>query len=283
MTSPLAARPIGVFDSGIGGLSVLRELRAALPGERFVYWADSGHAPYGERGDAFVQARSHAVADALRADHQLKALVVACNTATAAAIDSLRAAHPDLPIVGIEPALKPAVALSRTGHVGVLATRGTLRSARFGALATRVASTCQLHLQPCDGLAEAIEQLGATTTARAHQVQRLIDQMIDCMGPLGSATGQIDTLVLGCTHYPLAWPQWQSRVGARAQLIDPAAAVARQLRHVLHAAGALADLTGAPAGVDLMLRSTGDLLQLQAAAQRWVPPLSAQRTPPEKI
>ncbi|MDB5843892.1 MAG: glutamate racemase, partial [Polaromonas sp.] len=125
--------PIGVFDSGIGGLSVLKALRADMPNEDFVYIADSGHAPYGERDAAHVLARSRAIAQYL-VSQNVKALVMACNTATAAAIALLRAEHPGLALIGVEPALKPAVALSRTGRIGVMATRGTLSSGKFQAL-----------------------------------------------------------------------------------------------------------------------------------------------------
>ena len=267
-TAAAEARPIGVFDSGIGGLSVLRELQARLPQERFVYWADSGHAPYGERGDAFVRERSRTVVDALRAQHQVKAVVIACNTATAAAVEELRAAHVDLPIVGIEPALKPAAAASSTGHIGVLATRGTLASARFRALAERVAGSAQLHLQACDGLAEAIERAITDTPESATRVRQLIDAHLGALGPLGAAGGQIDTLVLGCTHYPLAWPVWAEQVGNQARLMDPAAAVARQLQRVLAAADLLSHAAAVPERLHLV--STGDLVQLEAAARRWV-------------
>lgn len=265
-----AAQPIGVFDSGIGGLSVLRELRARQPQERFVYWADSGHAPYGERGDAFVRERSCAVVDALRADHGVKAVVIACNTATAAAVDALRAAHADLPIVGIEPALKPAAALSQTGHIGVLATRGTLGSARFRALADRVGGSARLHLQACDGLAEAIERAISDTPGSAERVRQLIDAHLGALGSMGAAEGQIDTLVLGCTHYPLAWAAWLEQVGGQARLIDPAAAVARQLQRVLATAGLLNPAAAAPASDRIHLVSTGDLAELEAATRRWV-------------
>jgi hypothetical protein len=152
------AAPIGVFDSGVGGLSVLRALQAELPHERFVYLADNGHAPYGERGDAFVAARTHAIAGHLRRAHGIKALVVACNTATAAAIHEARASHPGLPVVGVEPALKPAVAATRTGRVGVVATRGTLASGKFGRLLDSLRSQAEFIVQPCDGLAHAIER-----------------------------------------------------------------------------------------------------------------------------
>ena len=129
---PQASSPIGVFDSGVGGLSVLRALLAAMPHERFVYLADSANAPYGERGDAFVAARTHAITDYLCQQHHIKALVVACNTATAAAIHEVRSSHPELPLVGLEPALKPALSVTKTGHVGVIGSRGTLPSTKFG-------------------------------------------------------------------------------------------------------------------------------------------------------
>ena len=269
-TGRTAARPIGVFDSGIGGLSVLRELQARLPQERFVYWADSGHAPYGERGDAFVRERSCTVVDALRADHRVKAVVIACNTATAAAVDALRAAHADLPIVGIEPALKPAAALSQTGHIGVLATRGTLGSARFRALADRVTGSARLHLQACDGLAEAIEHAISDTPGSAERVRQLIHAHLGALGPMGAAEGQIDTLVLGCTHYPLAWGAWLEQAGENARLIDPAEAVARQLKRVLATAGLLNPAAAASASDGIHLVSTGDLAELEAATRRWV-------------
>src|SRR6185369_13653234 len=124
-------KPIGVFDSGVGGLSILRALRAELPQEDFVYFSDAAHAPYGERGDLYVVERSRAIAQQLLDEHRIKALVVACNTATAAAVHLLRAEHDRIPTVGVEPALKPAAALTRTGRVAVFATRGTLGSEKF--------------------------------------------------------------------------------------------------------------------------------------------------------
>src|SRR3954463_5260565 len=150
-------RPIGVFDSGVGGLSVLRALRAELPREDFVYFSDAGHAPYGEKGEQFVSDRSLAIAVDLLEEHRIKSLVVACNTATAAAVHLLRARHTHLPVVGVEPALKPAAALTKTGHVAVLATRGTLASAKFQALKDSLREQADFVTVPCDGLAAAIE------------------------------------------------------------------------------------------------------------------------------
>ena len=228
---PRADAPIGVFDSGIGGLSVLRALRAALPHDDFVYFADSAHAPYGERDDAHVQARSRAVLADLQAAHGIKALVIACNTATAAAAEALRAAHPDQVIVGIEPALKPALTLTRTGRIGVLATRGTLASPKFRALHHGLATRAEFVLQPCDGLATAIEKEAACadgTSARA-----LIDQYLSALGPLGADPGAIDTLVLGCTHFPVLAGAIQSVVGPDVTLVDSARTTAEFVQDML--------------------------------------------------
>lgn len=249
--------PIGVFDSGVGGLSVLQALRAELPHERFVYLADSAHAPYGERGDDFVATRSLAIADHLNAQHQVKALVVACNTATAAAIAALRARHPTLPVVGVEPALKPAVARTRSGRVGVMATRGTLNSARFAQLLATMPPRIEFVLQACDGLAHAIER-GTVEPAADAQVHALCQRYTQAMG-------SIDTLVLGCTHYVFAQHTLRALLGPGVALLDTGAPVARQTRRLLGAAGALAAEGGA-----VQLFTTGDLPALQAAAARWL-------------
>jgi glutamate racemase len=192
--------PIGVFDSGIGGLSILKALRAELPHEDFVYLADSAHAPYGERAQAHVMARTRAIVRQLRGEHHIKALVIACNTATAAAVHEARAEHPDLPVVGVEPALKPALALTRTGRIGVLATRGTLASAKFAALHDSLKDQAEFVLQPCDGLADAIE------SGDTQRIATLCAKYTQAIGPFGKQPRQVDTLVLGCTHYPFAEP-----------------------------------------------------------------------------
>ncbi|MEY3215699.1 MAG: Glutamate racemase, partial [Pseudomonadota bacterium] len=195
--------PIGVFDSGIGGLSVLQALQSALPHEHFVYMADNAHAPYGEKTDLYVRQRTHAITRYLLAHHQIKALVVACNTATAAAIHELRAQHPQLPLVGVEPALKPAVALSQTGHIGVIATRGTVASDKFARLLDSVQGQARFTVQACNGLALAIEQstLPLQATPAQERITELLAQYTSAMGSFGTGPGQMDTLVLGCTHY----------------------------------------------------------------------------------
>ena len=263
--TPPRERPIGVFDSGIGGLSVLQALRQALPRERFIYHADTAHAPYGERGDAFVRARALAVARELIGAHGVKTLVVACNTATAAAVQELRAAWPSLPIVGLEPALKPAVAATRTGRVGVLATRGTLDSRKFQTLRAALEGQASFALQACDGLAAAIER------ADMPQVAVCLSRYTGALAPFGADAGQIDTLVLGCTHYPLARPQIAALVGPRVTLLDSGAAVARQTARVLQAAGLLR--ADAPAQADaggVHLLATGDVDALRRAARLWL-------------
>lgn len=261
---PGADRQIGVFDSGVGGLSVLNALRAELPQERFVYFADTGHAPYGERDDAFVAHRSLAVAADLVGRHAIKAFVVACNTATAAAIHLLRATYPSLPLVGVEPALKPAVALSTTRRVVVLATRGTLASAKFAALRASLVDPAMVIPVPCDGLARAIEAGDALETAA------LCTRYMAAAGPFGTAPGEADTVVLGCTHYPFVADELRRHAGPAVRLIDTGIPVAQQTRRLLAAQAALA--TG-PGG--LALESSGDLAALQAAAARWLDPLPA--------
>ncbi len=263
-------RPIGVFDSGIGGLSVLRALQAELPHERFVYFADTAHAPYGERGDAYVIERTRAVATGLVEQHGIKALVIACNTATAAAIHVVRAEHPSLVVVGVEPALKPAVAASRTRHVAVLATRGTLASAKFAALHAALAAQTAFHLVPCDGLARAIE------SGDDARIAALCAQYVGEAGRFGHGPGEIDTLVLGCTHYPLVSDVFQRLVGTGVRLLDTGAPVAQHTRRLLASAGLLRAQTADDAPT-VLLAASGDLPPLQAAASRWLPavPLAA--------
>ncbi len=188
--------PIGIFDSGIGGLSVLQALRAALPHEPCIYVADSGHAPYGERGDAFVQQRCAAIADYLLKHHAIKLLVVACNTATAAAIGHLRALWPQLPLVGVEPAIKPAALQTGTGHVGVIATRGTVGSSRFQNLLHTHGQQVHWHVQACDGLAQAIEASTWQADGNLAEIEALCARYISALGPFGPNSGHMDTLVL---------------------------------------------------------------------------------------
>ena len=235
MTSdPDAARaaslsPIGIFDSGVGGLSVLREIRRALPSEDLLYAADSAYAPYGDRDPDVIQARALAVVRWLES-RGAKAVVVACNTATGVAVDLLRE-RVALPIVAIEPAVKPAAALTRTGTVGVMATTRTLASPRFARLVSAHAQGVRIVTQACPGLVQLVEagEL-ASDDARA-----LVAQYV---GPLIQQGA--DVIVLGCTHYPFLTPLIAEAAGAQVTIVDPAVAVARELRRRLEQQGLLA-------------------------------------------
>jgi len=263
-------QPIGVFDSGVGGLSVLKALRQTLPHAGFVYVSDAGHAPYGERDVDHVLARSAAIGRYLVNTHQVQALVVACNTATAAAIVALRERHPNLPIVGTEPALKPAAARSRTGAVGVLATRSTLSSNKFQALLQAQTSQqspgVRFVLQACDGLAAAIER------ADTPQIRALCTSYTAALGPLGDAPGAIDTVVLGCTHYAFAKAVLQELLGPKVELIDAGVPVAQRTASLLALRGthdiALANPDTPAPWVDLL--TTGEPITLENAARRWL-------------
>ncbi len=268
-----SARPIGVFDSGVGGLSVLQALHRLMPHERFVYLADSAHAPYGEKSDAEVQARALAVTDHLIRAHRIKALVVACNTATAAAIQLMRAQHPQMVIVGLEPAIKPAVGMTRTGRIGVMATRGTTQSQKFKDLLATLEHQAEYVVCACDGLALAIEQ----STRSAHmdtapaRITDLISTYTGKLGPWGDQPGQMDTLVLGCTHYVFAHDEIQAKVGPKVTLIHTGDAVAVQTRRRLTETQQLSNRSGPIEPADMLgFWTTGDLDSLKAATQRWL-------------
>jgi glutamate racemase len=237
-----------------------------MPHEHFVYVADSGHAPYGERDDAHVIARSHAIAQHLKIHCDIKALVVACNTATAAAIAELRQAYPEFPIIGIEPALKPAVAQTRTGSIGVMATRGTLNSEKFRLLLASLQGRANFILQPCEGLADAIEHANATKIIAACAMYT------GSMGSFGQNSGEIDTLVLGCTHYPFAHVQLAALVGPTVAMLEGGEPVARQTHRLLLAAGQLEPPSTVSNNGDEKLRfySTGDTTLLRDALARWL-------------
>jgi glutamate racemase len=262
--------PIGVFDSGIGGLSALPALRAALPHEHLLYWADSAHAPYGEKGDDFVRLRSLAITEHLVKVHGIKALVVACNTATAATIAALRSTYPQLPIVGLEPALKPAAQLTRTGRVGVMATQGTVSSEKFQRLLQSLEGQADFVVQPCPGLALAIENSAhPATQVQANQVvHELLQRFSQAMGRFGTQPGEIDTLVLGCTHYVFVQDDLQRIVGADVRCLSTGEPVAQQTRRLLESAGTLR--TSADGAAQTQLLTNGNLAGLQGTAQRWL-------------
>ena len=217
---------IGVFDSGVGGLSVLRHIRENLPHERLIYVADSGHVPYGDKSAAFIETRSLAITRFL-ISQGADAIVIACNTATGAAAHSLRAKFKGIPILGMEPAVKPAVTATNSGVVGVLATVGTLESARFAALLEKYAGQrIKIETQGCPGLVEQVEK-GELYSA---QTRELIERYTAELIKRGA-----DTLILGCTHYPFLAALIREVVGENVTLVDTGAAVARHLQHRVEA------------------------------------------------
>ena len=213
---------IGVFDSGVGGLSVLKHIRQTLPYEHLCYVADSLHAPYGNQTPEFIIERANNIAKFLIEQHA-KALVVACNTATAAAVAKLRARY-NLPIIGMEPAVKPAAAATKTGVVGVLATVGTLKSAQFAALLESYGQHIQVVTQACNGLVECVERGDLNTANTKALVKRYVAPLLEA---------KADTIVLGCTHYPFVRALIEAEAGKQVTIIDTGAAVAKQVQHRL--------------------------------------------------
>ncbi len=211
--------PIGIFDSGVGGLSVMRHIREQLPNEDLMYIADNAHLPYGDKSKAFVAQRSLSVAEFLRGKGA-KALVVACNTATAAAINLLRDRWRNLPIIGMEPGLKPAAASTTTGIIGVLATAGTLNSRKFDILNAQIDNSIHVIAQACPGLVEHVE----SGNFDGEDTRELLQVYVSALLERG-----VDAIVLGCTHYPVLKPLIRDVAGNGIDIIDTGSAVARQV------------------------------------------------------
>ena len=225
---------IAVFDSGVGGISVLRHLVQLLPGERFLYFGDSANAPYGSRSTEAVRQLTLAAAETLTREYPLKALVIACNTATAAAVKDVRAAYPDLIVIGIEPALKVAADHFPGGRVGVMATEVTLREEKFDTLLHRFDENCTIAKIPAPGLVQLVEAGkvdGAETEALLH-------------GILDPYAGKLDALVLGCTHYPFAARAIARVLGPKVALLDGGPGTARETKRRLEKAGLLENGAG---------------------------------------
>lgn len=241
---------IAVFDSGVGGISVLRHLLKQLPGERFVYFGDSANAPYGSRPTEEVRALTLAAVETLLSEYPLKALVIACNTATAAAVKDVRAAHPELIVVGIEPALKVAADHFPGGRVGVLATEVTLREEKFDTLLHRFDENVTIYKIPAPGLVELVEK-GMVDTPQTEALLKKV---------LKPYLGRLDAVVLGCTHYPFVKNAIRRVLGPSVVLLDGGEGTARETRRRLEAAGLLENGSG-----EVILRNSSpdpDMLQL---------------------
>jgi glutamate racemase len=237
---------IGVFDSGLGGLSVLAAVARAMPRADLAYLADTAHVPYGSKEDGFVRNRVLAIGDHL-IESGCRLLVVACNTATAAAVTELRHRHPAIPVVGIEPGVKPAAAASRTRHIAVLATESTARSERLARLVREYAGGVKVTIQACPGWATRVEMLHLNDPGFGAEVAATVTPLIDAGA---------DRLVLGCTHYSFLVPMLLPLVAGRAELVDVADAVGRQ---VVRLTG------GMPGAAGLRLMATAHPERLHAA------------------
>ena len=262
-------RPIGVFDSGVGGISVLKHIHTLLPHEDLLYVADSKYAPYGSRSPAEITERCFEIADFLIAK-DAKALVVACNTATAAAIDAMRAKYDlpsfNIPIIGMEPAVKPAAEASKNGIIGVLATVGTLKSAQFAALLENYGRNVEVVTQACVGLVECVERGELSNPSTLELIQQYCKPLID---------EGADTIVLGCTHYPFVRPLIEQVVGTEVALIDTGAAVAKYLQKRLQALGLL-DGAKEKSAVTFYTNSDAENAK-QVISQLWGQPTEAKR------
>jgi glutamate racemase len=219
---------IGVFDSGVGGLSVLRQIRRLLPAADLQYVADQAHVPYGQRSAEQVRRYSEGITRFLL-EAGASMIVVACNTASAAALDHLRQTFPDVPFVGMEPAVKPGAAATRSGIVGVLATAGTFDSERYARLRQRFAAGIHVLEDPCPGLVEHIEAGQLDTPQTCALLQTALTPMLEA---------GVDSVVLGCTHYPFVLPLIEEIAGGQVTVIDPAPAVARQVQRIWQENGA---------------------------------------------
>jgi len=255
--------PVGVFDSGVGGLSVAREIRRGLPAEHLLYVADTAYLPYGDRGEEEVRARTLAIGGWIQSQGA-KVLVVACNTASGAALEALRE-RLAIPIIGLEPALKPAIRETKVGRVGVMATQGTIRSARFQRLVDNYADGVQVVRDPCPGLADLVEEgmLGGP---------ELEARMEDYVAPLREAG--VDTVVLGCTHYVFVRDAIQRAMGPDVRLLDSSEAIARRTRQILAESAALERAgTGS-----FRLLTTGDPAEVAPVVHRlWGEPVDVER------
>jgi glutamate racemase len=228
MIAPMpSTNPIGIFDSGVGGLSVLRAVRELMPTENEVFFGDQAHVPYGPRPMIQVRAFSEGITRFLL-NEGVKLIVVACNTASAAALPYLRQTFPNVKFVGMEPAVKPAAETTRSGVVGVLATPATFQSALYASVVERFANGVELLQSTCPGLVQEIEKGNLEGNETREILESALRPMLE---------EKIDTVVLGCTHYPFVIPLIQQIVGESVRVIDPAPAVARQAERLMEAAG----------------------------------------------
>ncbi len=243
--------PIGVFDSGVGGLSVLRSMREQMPQENMIYFGDQGHVPYGARPMEQIQSFSEGITNFLL-KHDSKLIVVACNTASAAALTYLRQRFLDVSFVGMEPAVKPAAEITKTGKVGVLATPATFQGALYASVVERFGAGVELFQDTCPGLVSQIEKGDLNSNTTRAILENALCPMLE---------KYIDTVVLGCTHYPFVIPLIENIVGENVRVIDPAPSVARQAKRLLEA-NEMTNQTGRQAQIQLF--TSGDAASIKS-------------------
>ena len=266
MSAERVAGPIGIFDSGVGGLSVLREIQAQLPHEDLIFLADQAHVPYGPRPLQQVRDFSEGITHFLL-EQGAKLIVVACNTASAAALYHLRAIFPEIPFVGMEPAVKPAAEQTQSGVVGVLATPATFQGELYASVIERFANGVTVLQDTCPGLVGQIEKGELNTSATRAILEGALNPMLE---------KDIDRVVMGCTHYPFVIPLIQEIVGPHVEVIDPAPAVARQVARVL----AACDLRNSDAALGkIQYLTSGNSLHLAAL----LPPLVGEQASVDKV
>lgn len=213
---------IGIFDSGVGGLSVLQQIRRLLPRENLIYVADSGHAPWGCKDEEFIEQRSRAITEYLL-QQGAKLIVIACNTATASIIEKFRHQY-GIPFIGVEPGIKAAIKISKTGNIGIMATAGTLSSKRYNELSQRFSARVNLYHKACPGLAEQVECCQINTAETTALLEEFLQPLLQ---------QQVDSIVLGCTHYSFLSPLIRKIVGDSINMVDTSYAVAEQMVRIL--------------------------------------------------
>jgi glutamate racemase len=252
-TTPADNRPIGVFDSGVGGLSTLRELVRLLPHEQFIYFGDQGHVPYGPRPLVEIQGFVRGIAEFFL-ERQVKAIVIACNAASAAGLKHIRELHPELPIVGMEPAIKPAAEKTRTGVIGVITTKATYQGELFASVIDRFAKDRRVETQVCPDFVTLVEAGKLDGPEAEEAAERYLKPLVDA---------GIDQLVLGCTHFPFIEPLIRRMIGDEIEIVDPGPAIARQTSRVIAGMASSEEQAGSVA-----FFTSGDLSKFHTVAER---------------
>lgn len=260
--------PIGIFDSGVGGLSIAKSIREQLPNESLLYVADSYHAPYGSKSPAFITQRARAISKFL-SSNDAKAIIVACNTATVSGISELRKEF-SIPVIGVEPGIKPATLITKNGVIGVLATPQTVNSYTFQNLLKRFTHSNIIVIQSCPELAEQVEMLELSSHKTRQLLQKYLKPLLD---------KGIDTLVLGCTHYGFLTPMIESIIGPKVTIINTDKPVARQVKRRLETENLLSSNIITDSPIDMFWSSDCAVNASRVISQLWGTPIQVSAFP----